>query len=215
MSYIGDTGNRHRTFLQPQVCTTVTSAPRTDTPPPVATKGILAPQHAQAEDTFHIVVRTLDTFDLHEQPQRRIQCQEIRAKGRRLGSRRSNLAPKHLGVRVQSDHRTCAPVSPVRRGGTPTVATDIPLIQTHPANCFSESSSIDQLLKVAFQVSPRFGTSTATACCRPTSVATDDADDRLAQQGLRPANFAGSDHEKSHCRGHRAQSHVCPPSPSN
>src|SRR5512135_3762713 len=69
----------HRTFLQPQGLYHGQHPLHEPTPRrAVATKGILAPQHAQAEDAFHMVVRGLDTFDRREQPQRRIQCQEMR-----------------------------------------------------------------------------------------------------------------------------------------
>ena len=79
-------------------------------------------------------------------------------------------------------------------------------IQTHPANCFSGSSSIDQLLKVAFQVGPTdlAQVQRQLVVDRP-AVATDDAGDRLAQQGLKAREISPEvNHEKGHCRGRRA-----------
>src|SRR5208282_4578393 len=52
----------HRTFLQPQGLYHGQHPLHEPTPRrAVATKGILAPQHAQAEDAFHMVVRGFDT----------------------------------------------------------------------------------------------------------------------------------------------------------
>ena len=79
-------------------------------------------------------------------------------------------------------------------------------IQTHPANCFSGSSSIDQLLKVAFQVGPTdlAQVQRQLVVDRP-AVATDDAGDRLAQQGLKAREISPEvNHEKGHRRGRRA-----------
>ena len=79
-------------------------------------------------------------------------------------------------------------------------------IQTHPANCFSGSSSIDQLLKVAFQVGPAdlAQVQRQLVVDRP-AVATDDAGDRLAQQGLKAREISPEvNHEKGHRRGRRA-----------
>src|SRR5208337_5259788 len=79
-------------------------------------------------------------------------------------------------------------------------------IQTHPANCFSGSSSIDQLLKIAFQVGPAdlAQVQWQLVVDRPT-VATDDAGDCLAQQGLKAREISPEvNHEKGHRRGRRA-----------
>ena len=47
------------------------------------------------------------------------------------------------------------------------------------------------------------------------AVATDDAGDRLAQQGLKAREISPEvNHEKGHCRGRRSRASVCPPSPS-
>ena len=112
----------HRTFLQPQGLYHGQHPLHEPTPRrAVATKGILARQHAQAEDAFHMVVRGLDTFIDANNHNAGYSAKKIGEKVAALESARSNLAPKHLGVRVQSDPTgLAAPVGPVRRGGTPT-----------------------------------------------------------------------------------------------
>ena len=148
----------HRTFLQPQGLYHGQHPLHEPTPRrAVATKGILAPQHAQAEDAFHMVVRGLDTFDRREQPQRRIQCQEIAQKvaalescaGATLLQNTLEFACNRIqpGLQPRSVQFAAAERPPVGEQAFHD-------IQTHPANCFSGSSSIDQLLKVAFQVGP-------------------------------------------------------------
>ena len=78
----------HRTLLQPQGLdhgqhSLNESAPRSA----VATKRVLPPQNAQTQDPLRMVVGGLDPFDFREQPQRRVQCQDVGAKGRGLGIR--------------------------------------------------------------------------------------------------------------------------------
>ena len=79
-------------------------------------------------------------------------------------------------------------------------------IQTHPANCFSGSSSIDQLLESRVSGGPnRFGEVQRQLVVDRPAVATDDAGDRLAQQGLKAREISPEvNHEKGHCRGRRA-----------
>ncbi len=88
----------------------------------VTTEGVLPPQNAHTQDAFGMVVCGLDSLDRREQPQRRVQSQDVRAKGRRLGiCGTSDPAPKRLGVRAPSGPPGLAgPVGPVRRRGTPT-----------------------------------------------------------------------------------------------
>src|SRR5271157_3422540 len=121
--------------------------------------------------------------------------------------RRRNPAPKCLGVRARSGPTELAgPVGPVRHGGKPPVGEQaFHDLQAYPANCFSGSSSIDQLLKVAFQVRPadlpQFQGQLAVD--RPT-VATDNAGDGIAQQGLQALEAAPEvNHEEGHRRGRR------------
>jgi hypothetical protein len=57
--------------------------------------------------------------------------------------------------------------------------------QAGSANCFSGSSSIDQLLKITFQVSPANLTQFQREFAVGTpAIATDDSPGRLAQQGV-------------------------------
>ena len=211
----------HRTFLQPQGLYHGQHPLHEPTPRrAVATKGILAPQHAQAEDAFHMVVRGLDTFDRREQPQRRIQCQEIVKRSPPWNPRRSNLAPKHLGVRVQSDPTgLAAPVGPVRRGGTPTSRrTGIPRHPDPPGQLLQRVLLDRPASESRVSGGPnRFGAGSAAACCRPTSGRYRRCRDRLAQQSLKAREISPEvNHEKGHCRGRRAsRASVCPPSPSN
>ena len=82
--------NQHRTFLQPQgLDHGQHQHPLHEPASPctVATEGVFPPQHAQAQDSFRMIVRGLDPLDRREQPQRRVQCQEVDAKGGCLGIR--------------------------------------------------------------------------------------------------------------------------------
>ena len=162
-----------------------TSAPRTDTPPPVATKGILAPQHAQAEDAFHMVVRGLDTSIDANNHNAGYSARDWRKRSPPWNPPGADLAPKHLGVRVQSDPTgLAAPVGPVRRGGTPTSRrTGIPrhpdppgqllqrVLLDRPASESRVSGGPNRFPQVQRQL----------VVDRP-AVATDDAGDRLAQR---------------------------------
>src|SRR5271157_3487848 len=99
----------------------------------------------------------LDPLDRREQPQRRVQSQEVGAKGRSFGIRagatllqnalefaRDRVQPSLQARSVQFATAECPPVGEQAFHD----------LQAYPANCFSGSSSIDQLLKVAFQVRP-------------------------------------------------------------
>jgi hypothetical protein len=79
---------QHGTFLQPQGLDhgqhpLHEPAPRRA----VATEGVLPPQYAQPQDAFRMIVGGLDSLDRREQPQRRVESQDVGAKGRRLGIR--------------------------------------------------------------------------------------------------------------------------------
>ncbi len=104
-----------------------------------------------------MIIRGLDALDRCKQPQRRIQRQEVRTKGRGFGIcagatllqnalefARNRIQP---GLQARSVQFAATERPPVGEQAFHD-------IQTHSANCFSRSSSIDQLLKVAFQVRP-------------------------------------------------------------
>ena len=66
--------NQHRTFLQPQgLDHGQHQHPLHEPASPctMATEGVFPPQHAQAQDSFRVIVRGLDPLDRREQPQRR------------------------------------------------------------------------------------------------------------------------------------------------
>ena len=199
----------HRTFLQPQGLYHGQHPLHEPTPRrAVATKGILATQHAQAEDAFHMVVRGLDTFDRREQPQRRIQCQEIGAKGSRLESAQEQPCSKTpWSSRAIGSNGLAAPVGPVRRGGTPTSRrTGIPRHPDPPGQLLQRVLLDRPASESRVSGGPnRFGAGTAAACCRPTSGRYRRCGDRLAQQGLKAREISPEvNHEKGHCRGRRA-----------
>ena len=156
-----------------------------------------------------MIVRRLDPLDRREQPQRRVQSQAgWRRRSPPWNPRSRNPAPKRLGVRrAIGSNRACRP------GSVQFAAAERPPVgeqafhdlQTHPANRFSGSSSIDQLLKVALQVGPADLTQfqRQLAVDRP-AIATDDAVDRLAQQGLKALEVSSQvNHEEGHRRGRR------------
>jgi hypothetical protein len=147
---------QHRTFLQPQALDhgqhpLYEPAPRCA----VATEGVLPPQHAQAQDPFRMIVRGLDPLDRREQLQRRVQRQKVHAKGGCLGIRAAatplQSALEFARNRVQADLQALS-VEFTAAKRPPVGEQAFHDFQTYPANCFSGSSSINELLKVALQV---------------------------------------------------------------
>jgi len=200
---------QHRTFLQPQGLDHGQHALHEPASCcAVATEGVLAPQHAQAQDPFRMIVRGLDPLDRREQPQRRVQSQEVGAKGRcfgiRAGATLLQNALEFARDRVQPSLQARS-VQFATAESPPVGEQAFHDLQAYPANCFSGSSSIDQLLKVAFQVRPadlpQFQGKLAVD--RP-AVATDNAGDRIAQEGLQALEAAPEvNHEEGHRRGRR------------
>jgi len=201
---------QHRTFLQPQGLDhgqypLYEPAPRCT----VATEGVLPPQHAQAQDPFRMIVRGLDPLDCREQPQRRVYRQKVDTKGGCLGIRAgATLLQNALefargrvqsGLQARSVEFTAAKCPPVGEQAFHD-------LQTYPANCFSGSSSINELLKITFQVSPADlpQVQGQLAVSRP-AVATDNAGDRLAQEGLQALKAAPQVNHKAGCRRGRSR----------
>jgi hypothetical protein len=149
---------QHRTFLQPQGLDH-RQRPLHELAPrhTVTTEGVLPPQNAQTQDAFRVVVCGLDSLDRREQPQRRVQSQDVGAKGRRLGIRaRATLLQNALEFARNRVHPglQARPVQFAAAERPPVGEQAFLDLQTRSAYCFSGSSSIDQLLKVAFQVGP-------------------------------------------------------------
>ncbi len=149
---------QHGTLLQPQGLHHPLHP--FDKPAPrdaVAAEGILSPDNARSQDPLRMVVRGLDPLDRREQPQRRLQRQYVGAQGRRLGIRaRATLLqnplefarnPVHPSLQGRAVDLAVAERPPVGEQA-------VNHFQTGSANCVSGSSSIDQLLKITFQVSP-------------------------------------------------------------
>ena len=157
-----------------------------------------------------MVVCGLDSLDRREQPQRRVQTpRRWRKRSPPWNPRSEQPCSKtpwssranrlHPGLQARPVQFAAAERPPVREQAFHD-------LQTHSADRFSGSSSIDQLLKVAFQVGPADLTQfqRQLAVDRP-AIATDDPVDRLAQQGLKPLEVPSQvDHEKGHCRGRRS-----------
>ena len=121
--------------------------------------------------------------------------------------RRSNPAPRCSGVpRHPLDTGLQArPVEFAAAERPPVGKQAFHDLQAHPSDCVSGPSSIDQLLKVALEVSPtdlpQFQGQLAIS--RP-AVATDDAGDRLAQEGLKARKTPPEvDHEQGRRRRRR------------
>ena len=104
-----------------------------------------------------MVVRRLHSLDRREQPQRRIQRQQVGAEGRRLGigaaatQLQSDLEfPRHpLDTGLQT-----RPVQFAAAERPPVGEQAFHDLQAHLPDAFSGSASIDQLLEVAREVGP-------------------------------------------------------------
>jgi hypothetical protein len=102
-----------------------------------------------------MVVGGLDSLDRREQPQRRVQSQDVGAKRRRLRIRAGatllqsglEFARDRVQPRLQA-----RPVQFAAAELPPVGEEAFDHLLTHPADCFSGSSPIDQLLKIALQV---------------------------------------------------------------
>ena len=147
---------QHRTFLQPQRLDHRQHplhelAPRCA----VAADGVLAPQHAQTQNAFRMVVRRFHPLDRREQPQRRIHRQDVGTERRCLAvGAAATLLQDPLefaldrvqpGLQARSVQFAAAETPPVGEQA-------IDYLQTDPPDCFSGSSTFDQLPKVALQV---------------------------------------------------------------
>ena len=201
----------HRTFLQPQ--------------------GLYHGQHPLHEPTPRRAVATKGILR-HSTPKRRMRSTwlfvgstpSIDANNHNAGYSAKRLAQKVAALesaqeqpcsktpwssRAIGSNRACSPVGPVRRGGTPTSRrTGIPrhpdppgqllqrVLLDRPASESRVSGGPNRFAQVQRQL----------VVDRP-AVATDDAGDRLTQQGLKAREISPEvNHEKGHCRGRRVQS---------
>lgn len=152
----------------------------------LAAEGVLAPEHAHAQGPLRVVVRRLPPFHGREQPQRRIQLQDIGAKGRRLGIRAAAAPLQHPlefardrlqpGPQSRSVHFAAAELPPIGEEA-------FHHLQAGPPNCIGGPSSIDELLEVSLQMGPADLTALQRQLVvdRP-AIATDDSDGRLAHR---------------------------------
>ena len=163
---------QYRTFLQPQGLDYGQSAPQTDTPPCCGNQRRSSARARLAQNAFHMVVRGLDTFDRCEQPQRRIQCQEIVQKVAALESAQEQPCSKTPWSSARSGPTGLAvPVGPTRRDGTPTSRrTDIPRPPDPPGQLLQRALLDRPVSESRVSGGPsRLGAGSAAACRRPTS----------------------------------------------